>query len=551
MRKITAVLGLFCLILSFSCKKDGLDPITPAQQTTSTGTTSTDTAAVAGAAGSSVPNGASTGTKTTTGPTTGGSATTKTSTPTGAVSATSGSATVKTTTPTSGGTGTTPTTPPTTTTPPPTTTATPTMMTGVYGDGVHDDTQVLQKYLNVGDVTLTPGKTYNVTGLRVTYNFDLNGSTIHMTRTSGTGVALVTSGATVTNGSVTGIWSSSALGNPNGVQGMAIYADNATISNVTISSFPSYGIVVVGARNNPSITNCTITTNGYMGFYFDAETGNTSGGVFSNNVVDQSMLPAATISESGVAIRGSSNNPAVVTSNWTITGNVFKMPVKPADWSAEGIEVRYMTNSVISNNTFIAGSIGCSVVRSSGITVSANKFSGSDAEALEFADCKLCSTKNNIITSAINIGILLDGTYGSSDITLNGDIVSGTGSDCIEAYKGCQNITITSCTLTAAKSGKAINLMNTNIVKVQNTTFIGNGIASMAVMLDTCPGNFSMTGGSVTNFKSCVITIYSAQSGLVTNNVTMSGVTVSGVPTALAKVVENGASVGSNIVVSL
>ncbi|MFB9845111.1 right-handed parallel beta-helix repeat-containing protein [Mucilaginibacter ginsenosidivorans] len=549
MRKITAVLGLFCLILSFSCKKDGLDPITPVQQTTSTGTISTDTTIIA--AGSSVPNGASTGTKTTTGPTTGGSATTKTSTPTGAVSATSGSATVKATTPASGGTtGTTPTTPPTTTTPPPATTATPTMMTGIYADGVHDDTQALQKYLNVGDVTLAPGKTYNVTGLRVTYDFDLNGSTIHMTRTSGTGISLVTNGATVTNGSVTGIWSSSALGNPNGVQGMAIYADNVSISNVTVSSFPSYGIVVVGAHNNPSVTNCTITSNGYIGFYFDAETANTSGGVFSNNLVDQSMLPAATISESGAAIRGSSSN-GITTSNWTITGNTFKMPVKPTNWSAEGIEVRYMTNSVISNNTFIAGSIGCSVVRSSGITVSANQFSGSDAEALEFADCKLCSTKSNVITSAFNIGILLDGSGGSSDITLNSDVISGTGSDCIEAYKGCLNVTVTNCTLTAAKSGKAINLMATSGVKIQNSVFIGNSVASMAVMLDTCPGNFSMTGGSVTNFKSCVITIYSNQSGLVTNNVIMSGVTVSGVPTALAKVVGNGASVGSNVVVSL
>jgi len=421
----------------------------------------------------------------------------------------------------------------------------------VYGDGSHDDTKTLQALLNAGDVTLAAGKVYNVTGLRVTHTFNLNGSTIHMTRSSGAGVSLMAKGATVTNGNVTGTWSSNSLGNLNGVQGIAIYADNTSVSHVSISSFPSFGIVVIGAHNNPSVTYCTIKSVGYMGFYFDAETANTSGGVFSYNMVDQSMLPAATISESGAAIRGSTSNLAIITSNWTITGNTFKMPVKPANWSAEGIEVRNMANSLISNNTFIAGSIGCSVVRSYGITVSANKFSGSDDEALEFADCKTSSTKGNIITSAFNIGILLDGDYGSSGITLNGDIISGTGSDCIEAYKNTQNLTVSGCKLTAAKGGKAINLMNTNGVKIQNTIFNGNSVAAMAVMLDTCPGNVSITGGTVSNFKSCVVTIYSAQKGLVTNNVTMTGVTVTGVPYALTKVVENGASVGANITVSL
>ncbi|HJP62973.1 MAG TPA: right-handed parallel beta-helix repeat-containing protein, partial [Mucilaginibacter sp.] len=298
------------------------------------------------------------------------------------------------------------------------------------------------------------------------------------------------------------------------------------------------------------VTNSTIKNVGYLGFYFDAETGGTTGGVFSNNLVDMSMIAPANALESGVAIRGSTSS-GVITSNWTITGNTIKLCSRPANWSAECIEVRFMTNSVISNNTFIAGSIGCSVVRSSGITVSTNKFSGSDDEALEFADCQASSTKNNIITSAFNIGILIDGAIGSTGITLNGDVVSGTGSDCIEAYKNTQNLIVNACTLTAAAGGKAINLMHSSGIKIQNTIFKGNSVATMAVMLDTCPGNVSLTGGSVSNFKTCVITIYSAQSGLVTNNVTMTGVTVTGVPYALSKVVENGASVGSNIAVSL
>jgi hypothetical protein len=68
-------------------------------------------------------------------------------------------------------------------------------------------------------------------------------------------------------------------------------------------------------------------------------------------------------------------------------------------------------------------------------------------------------------------------------------------------------------------------------------------------MLDTCPGNLTITGGSISNFKTCVIAIYNVKSGLTTNNVTMSGVSVTGVPRALASDVENGAILGSNIVV--
>ena len=363
-------------------------------------------------------------------------------------------------------------------------------------------------------------------------------------------ITLSAAGAAISNGNLTGTWSNSNPGDVNGALGIQMQANNCSVSHVNISSFASFGILD-GPYNNTSVTNCTITNTGYLGFYFDAETAVTSGGTFSNNVVDRSMVPASKIQESAVAIRGSTAISNITTSNWTISGNTFKMPVLPASMSAECIEVRNMLNSTISNNTFIAGSIGCSSVRCSGITVSSNKFSGSTEEAIEFADCNTSVSQNNIITSTRNVGELLDGDVGCNGITITNDAVSGTVAECIHAYKNTRNVTITGCTLSAAKGAMAINLQATSGVKIANTIINGNGVATEAVMLDTCPGNLTITGGSISNFKTCVIAIYNVKSGLTTNNITMSGVTVTGVAHALASDVENGAILGSNVVVSL
>jgi len=414
-----------------------------------------------------------------------------------------------------------------------------------------DDTYTLQKQLNAGNVTLTAGRVYNVSSLSIYHALNMNGATIYVTTKYGYPVRMSGYGASITNGTIKGSWTTSQAADPsNGAAGLWITADKCSVSHVTISGFSSYGIIVA-AVNYPSVTYSVIKNVGYLGFYFDAETKYTSGGVFSHNTVDMSALSASSVSESGIAVRGSSNNPAIITSNWAINANTIKMPYKPSNWNAEGIEVRYMTNSTISANTFINGSIGCSVVRSSGITVSWNHFSGSTEEALEFADSKSSYSQNNTITSSGGVGILVDGSYGSNGITLSGDRISGTVKECIHAYTNTYNLTVSGCNLTAGYNAKAINLQATNQVKIQNTIFSGNGIATMAVMMDNCPGNLAMTGGSVSNFKSAVISIYNSKSGMTTSNVTMSGVATSGVPKGLVTVLEYGTYLGSNILVKL
>lgn len=415
-----------------------------------------------------------------------------------------------------------------------------------------DDTKALQSQLNAGDVTLTAGKIYHVTQLKVTHALNMNGATIIMNTTGyGFALSLTADGASVTNGTLTGLWSNTTKGNPSGYSGIYILANHCSVSHLTISSFSAYGIVA-GPVNSSSVTYCNISNTGYIGYFYDAESKSTTGGTFSNNVVDRSMVPASTVTQMAVGIRGSVGNSKVTASNWTIANNTIKMPSNPTDWTAECSEIRYCNNAYIANNVTTAGSIGLSIVFCTGDVLQNNTTSGAKLEGIEFADCNNCKTWNNVVPSSLGVGILIDGGTGCNGIQLNGDKISGTTEECIHAYKKTQNLTVSGCNLTSATNGTySINLQNTTGVKIQSNKINGSGLGNAAVVVDNCPGNIALTGGSVANFKSCVVSIYNSTYGLKTDNVSMSGVTVTGTPKAVNSVLMNGGLLGSNVSLSL
>ena len=291
---------------------------------------------------------------------------------------------------------------------------------------VADDTRTLQNQLYAGDVTLTAGRTYNITGLEVTHKLNLNGATLNLiSQWYGFAITMTGKSAGVTNGTIKGQWRSTAYGDPSGYGGIYILADRCSVSHVNISNFSSYGIVV-GACNSTSVTYCNISNTGYIGYFYDAESKSTAGGVFSNNTVDRSMLPASTVQQAAVAVRGSTANNAVKTSNWTITNNIIKMPVNPSGMPAECIEVRHCNSAYVANNTAEAGTIGVSMVACKGSVVQNNTISNSKLQGIEFADCNSSKTWDNVVSGSAGEGILIDGGTGSDGIQLNGDKISGT-----------------------------------------------------------------------------------------------------------------------------
>ena len=408
-----------------------------------------------------------------------------------------------------------------------------------------DDTAALQAQLTAGPVTLTAGHVYSVTGnLTVTYNFNLNGATLNMTGTSGPVLRVRNPNITVSNGSIIGTWSPSTAYNPSGTTGISLYASNITVTKMTITNMSNYGIVAGGTYNGLVITYNTIKNVGYIGFYYDSES-TTNGGTFSNNVVDNSALPAATVSALAVGIRGSQTS-GTLTNGWTIANNTIKMPVQPTNITAECMEVKYMTNSTLSNNVLVGGSIGESLVRTTGLTISGCNFSGQSLEAIEFADSHNGIAQNNVITSSYGVGELLDGAVGSMNIAITNDVISGTTRECIQAYTGCQTVSITNCNLTAT-GAKAVNVQGASAITITNTNFKGNGVGQLAVMLDCSPGNLVINGGTISNFTKAAIGISCTKAGLTTTGVNDMGVTLSGTPKGIVKYVANGGAIASTL----
>ncbi|MGZ4000667.1 MAG: right-handed parallel beta-helix repeat-containing protein, partial [Mucilaginibacter sp.] len=324
-----------------------------------------------------------------------------------------------------------------------------------------------------------------------------------------------------------------------------------TITKMTIQDITNYGIVVSGARNNPIITYNKILNTGYIGFYYDAE-GATTGGNFSYNTIDRSQIAPSAVHQLAIGVRGNSSATTPVSTGWVITNNTVTMPLNPTDWTAECIEIRALVNANISNNTFNNSSIGVSLYRSTGTIVANNKFNNAQLEAIEVNDCYTTACTSNIITGGIGNGYLFDGTAGSNGTTITGDVISGTIGDCIHTSPNTQNIKIVNAVLTVGTNAKAINLLGTTGVTVTGTTINGNNSAGqMAVYLTNCAGGLTISGGTIANFTKCLVYISNTTTGLVTDNVSVSGNKVSGVTTPLGTYLMNGSKVGTNVKVAL
>ncbi len=418
---------------------------------------------------------------------------------------------------------------------------------------ISNDTQSLQSQLDAGDVTLVSGKTYHVTGLNVTHSLNLNGATINLFSTNSSTYALNLSapGVQVSNGTITGSWITQEPGDPSGYGGIIITASKCSVSHVNISSFSSYGINA-GPVDSTSVTYSTISNTGYICFFYDSGSISTSGGTFSNNTVDRSMLPPATIQQMAIGIRSSPSSSNAVVSGWVISNNNIKMPVNPTNISAEAIELMYCNNMLIENNTISSGSIGISLVHCLNNMVKANTCTNVSQEGIEYADSQSCTGQNNVISGSGNVGELIDGSVGSNNIQITGDKISGTAQECIQAYLKTQNLTISGCNLSiSAHNTYAIHLQESNLVNVVNCNINGNGVGNAAILVDNCPGNLTVTGGTIASFQTSVIFVYNSTPGLVTNNISMSGVTVTSVPQGFSDDLENGGLLGTNINVQL
>lgn len=416
-----------------------------------------------------------------------------------------------------------------------------------------DDTAALQAQLDAGNLTLPAGHSnYTVTSLTVNHTFDLNGNTIVSTATGGAVIRLNSKGATIKNGTIKGQWDYNTAYNTMGAYGIYIRSDSCTVYNMHITQFPAYGITCA-AVNKPYVTYCTIDKTGYIGFYYDPEA-ITVGGVFSNNLVDRSMLPASTVQQLAVGIRGSTNTGKTST-GWDISNNTIRMPVNPTSWAAECIEIRNLVYGTCNNNSLHGGSIGLSVVRCSNFNSSFNKAVKGQLEGIEYASSFACTDNFSVADSSLSNGILVDGYSvspsfpSSSYIYFNGDTVKHATDHAVEIAVNSSNIYMTGCVFST--SGKCVDIKSsTNIFSTNNKIDGGGGASTVGYNLDTAPSdllspvNLVVSGGSVTN---CTYALFANHSGTnaVVGGISFSGVNLAGTTNQQGSFFSHGAHYGT------
>lgn len=410
-----------------------------------------------------------------------------------------------------------------------------------------DNTAALQALLNAGPVTLPANGTYYVTGLTVPHNFDLNGSTIVFTPLTGTCLRVTAANITITNGAIIGPWDYTTVNDPSGSSGIVSSFDNVTISAMNVSQFSAYGVNQTG--NNITFTHNTITKTGYVGYFYNSGASNTSGGEFSYNLIDRSMVSSSWgtgITQAAAAIRGSSGGTQIATL-WNIHDNQFKMPLDPVDWTAEGIEVKYLTHSNIYNNTFTGGSIGLSIVgNSTYCTNYNNSFTGQNNEALEIGASNNTSY-GNTIRSQVGLGILFDGNCSNS--TLASTTISGCSGHAIQLESGVNNIDINTSTIAITANGKSGIYYHgaATGMTVTDTTISGTGFTSTTgIFFDTSIGGLTKTRGSISNCTS-MVTVYAATAGTTTDNLTFNCVNQPAGFTRPNIILNTAGAVGTNL----
>src|ERR1700761_640533 len=325
---------------------------------------------------------------------------------------------------------------------------------GAKGDGVTDDTADINAAIAAvtsGQIIFGPNGVYIISSTLTLANpvtVNLNSATIQfpasVASTSFAAFTITSNNVTIKNGTIIGTYDPvhdipTPGAGPSGVNNLA-GKSNMIIDNLTIQTVQAYGIITVNAANMTIINSRCINT-GYISLFCDNTTAGLPGGLIDGNIFDRSGITAANITQECVAIRGSS--ATTVTTNLVFTNNKLLGAIAPPDPSAECIEVRFITDSTISNNIFVNSTIGLSIVVSNNITASANSCFNC-VKGFEVGSSSYCTLDSNVIDGnnlAGSQGILVDGYPGtpSSYNTLSNNTVSNVSASCIEIYINSTN----------------------------------------------------------------------------------------------------------------
>jgi len=403
-----------------------------------------------------------------------------------------------------------------------------------------DDTATVQAAVSTGSIT--HGSYTISSAITLNHSFNLNGSTINYTASTGRAFLFTAANIKLYNGKIIGPNDTS---NPSGSSGITFQTyDHDTVANIQITTFPGYGMVGNNG-NSPVITDCKIMDTGYIGLYYNNTANSITGGELARDTIDRTALPASTVTEGALMLRGTTTYPAT---GWYVHDCRLIMPTSPTDITAECMETRYTPSARFNNVFYSGGSIGASIANSNYVRVTNSTMTGQNQEGLEIYNSQNGFSGNLTINGQLNDGILFDGSPASAIDTLYNVSVNGANRYCIYFYNGVNTIFINACNFTSTSANYSLNVQQAYNLTFLNTNLNGNGIGTYAFEFATSVGGVDMTGGSITNFTGRFAAAYSV-TPIVVDNIFLRGVTRSGVTMSINN--SGSATLGTNIFYSL
>lgn len=287
---------------------------------------------------------------------------------------------------------------------------------GAVGDGVVDDTICIQSALNSGAQTIICKSLdkYSISTLSIPngVTFDLNGATI----TARSTISMITTGnnCVVKNGTIDcantqGVQSVNADGSPNGIYMLG--KSKLTVLNVTFIRF-RVGLLATTTFNGVYCTGLYVSGCTFNGYVYPSTTPNS---------MQVGLMVGSTVSANNTVI-------GTFSSNWT--------------------EALLTYGIKITGNKFYGGQYGMALHRCSDVLVSANFIEEASRGISIQAQSRDLFIKNNKLANCHTSGIHM--SSGVRNCSVEGNTITGTMANdnaAIQAYYGCQDITIANNTL--------------------------------------------------------------------------------------------------------
>jgi parallel beta-helix repeat protein len=413
---------------------------------------------------------------------------------------------------------------------------------GAVGNGQADDTAAIQAALDAGagKVVFVPAGTYKVSGLQLrtatTLNLDAQARIVLAPASNGTLLKVSAKGAIVSG---SGTLDGNRASQTNGA-GIVVAAGGVSIRDVHVINTVTYGIYAANV-DSLDISGVSVSGTGYIGIFAEATTGTLSNLVIENSRVDRTS-EGTSIIEGGIKVHRSGSSAVV--SGVTIRGNTVVMPQGPSDQTAIAIETwGGVQAAIIQNNSTSGGSIGVSLDRSNGGSVTGNTVSGASMYGIELASSANATASSNVVQCGgyTPRGIVLDNS-GSTDDTVSGNTISGCTSLSVQLNPGSDRAVVSGNQI-SQNHGYAIDIIQSTGVSLTNNAADGTGGAAKAVMVDTSSGT-TITGNRFSNFTENGVLLY-ASSLFVVTQVTITNNTFSHTNVAYGTQLSGGATLGT------